>query len=290
MCRLRNVAAFVIAVALIVSCDPVYSYGASKPAKVSNLKIVQEQNSTRSVAKWKRLAGVSGYELQRKSGSSSWKTIKTVKSAKTVKCVTGRQRAGDTYKYRVRAYRKSNGRKKYGKASSIRTVHIVNPKPVFSSLRFKYQHIDNYNGEPGYMITQSFRSDRKNADINIYLRGKNGPATFRYIDEDDQGYAGVKYCAKQPVVSIKNGASAEKCTAASSAIVEPGEVFTFRVFIPDNSDCNAYDFEGSLLYCISVEEYFDGFDTDISVWHWINMKYRNKLRYLYYDDYDYSIV
>ena len=291
MCRFKRVAAFVIAVTFIVSCIPVYSYGVSKPAKVSKLKVVQEQNSTSSVAKWKRLSGVSGYELQRKSGSGSWKTIKTVKSANTVKCVTGKQMAGCTYKYRVRAFKKSNGRKKYGKVSNIRTVRIVNPKPVFSSLKFKYQHIDDYNGESGYMITQSFRSDRKNADISMYLKGKYGPCTDRHIDEDDQGYAGVTYCAKQPVVSIKRGLSEEKRTTASSAVIKPGEVFTFRRFIPDNSDCNAYDFDGYLLYCVSVEEYFDGFDTDLSVQHWINMKYRNKLRSLYYDgDYDDGIV
>ena len=40
-----------------------------------------------------------------------------------------------------------------------------------------------------------------------------------------------------------------------------------------------------------LEEYFDGFDTDLSVQHWINMKYRNKFRSLYYDDdYDDGIV
>ncbi len=286
----RKIVAAVIASALIVICFPVFSYGASKPEKVNSLKVTQEQNSTRTSARWKRVSGASGYELQRKSGSSSWKTVKTVKSGKTVKCVTGKQNKGITYKYRVRAYRKSGSRKKYGKSSDTKTLRIVNPKPVFSSLRFKYQHLDNYNGKSGYMMTQSFRSDGKNADINMYLRGKYGPCTDRFIDDDDQGYAGVTYCMKQPVVSIKNGSSAEKRTTASSAVIKPGTVFTFRRFIPDDSDCNAYDAEGYLLYCISAEEYFDGFDTDLSVQHWINMRYRDKFRTLQYSDDTYDIL
>lgn len=74
-------------------------------------------------------------DIYRKSGTSKWKKIKTVKPTKAYayfeyidKDVT----KGQTYKYKCRAYKKLNGKKLYGKYSSVMTLTAVNRDGVYT--------------------------------------------------------------------------------------------------------------------------------------------------------------
>ena len=80
------------------------------PVKVKSLKA--KVKSGKITLSWKKTDNTSGYQVQQyKKGK--WKTVKTIKKAKTVKYTTKKLKKG-TYKFRVRAYRKFGGKTYYG--------------------------------------------------------------------------------------------------------------------------------------------------------------------------------
>lgn len=67
---------------------------------------------------WRKISGADGYQLQRKSGSGSWKTIaNTELSSYTAKGL----KAGTTYSFRVRSYRTVEGKKYYSGWTTLKT-------------------------------------------------------------------------------------------------------------------------------------------------------------------------
>lgn len=72
--------------------------------------------------KWSKVPKASGYEIQRKTSGGSYKTIKTIKGKATVAYANTGLKKNKTYTYRVRAYKKVNGRKIYGYYSSAKSA------------------------------------------------------------------------------------------------------------------------------------------------------------------------
>lgn len=66
---------------------------------------------------WKRVSGASGYQVFRSSKKS--KGYRIVKSVKKTSCVSSKLKKGKRYYFKVRAYRKTDGKRVYGKWSKI---------------------------------------------------------------------------------------------------------------------------------------------------------------------------
>lgn len=87
-------------------------------------------NVTASTAKkkvtlrWKKKAGVSGYQIYRKTGSGSYTLAKTINKAKTVKWTDRSVKRGKSYYYKIRAYRVESGIISYSKFSSVKKVKV----------------------------------------------------------------------------------------------------------------------------------------------------------------------
>ncbi len=88
-------------------------------ARVKNVKA--EVTASKVILSWSKASGVSGYQIQQYS-KNTWKSVGT--TAKTTYTVT-KLTTGTTYKFRVRAYKKSGKKTVYGKASAV-----VSAKPV----------------------------------------------------------------------------------------------------------------------------------------------------------------
>lgn len=98
----------------------------SKPSKFK----VSSRNTTSLKLAWNKVSGVSGYQLQRKSGNS-WKTVATTTSTS---CTVKSLKAGTAYAFRVRAYKTINGTKYYSGWRTLTTP--TKPATVsFSSLK-----------------------------------------------------------------------------------------------------------------------------------------------------------
>ena len=85
---------------------------------------VTTKNTTSSSVKitWKKIDGVTGYKIYRSTKKKSgYKCIKTLKQSKT-SYTNKKLKSNKTYYYKVRAYKKSNGKTIYGKYSDIKTV------------------------------------------------------------------------------------------------------------------------------------------------------------------------
>ena len=82
----------------------------------SKLKVSSRSTNAMKLS-WSKVSGVSGYQLQRRSGNS-WKTVATTTStSSTAKSL----KAGTTYNFRVRAYKTINGTKYYSGWRTLKT-------------------------------------------------------------------------------------------------------------------------------------------------------------------------
>lgn len=94
--------------------------------KKATIKKVKSKKKKTALVQWKKIAGVSGYQIQlgrNKKFTKSKKTI-TVKKAKTTKKTIKKLKQKKKYYVRVRAYKKVSGKKYYGKWSKVKTVKI----------------------------------------------------------------------------------------------------------------------------------------------------------------------
>ncbi|MBR1724698.1 MAG: fibronectin type III domain-containing protein, partial [Ruminococcus sp.] len=103
------------------------SFSAVKSALTSPkaTKITKKSAKTNSVKlTWKKVA-CTGYQVQKYDASKKkWTTVKTISKAKTVSYTVSGLKKNTTYKFRVRAYKKSGSLKSYSawsKAVSAKT-------------------------------------------------------------------------------------------------------------------------------------------------------------------------
>ncbi|MEG0830312.1 MAG: 3D domain-containing protein [Anaerovoracaceae bacterium] len=97
----------------------------SKYSPRSCAKAVPKQASAKAKAgknkvkiSWKKIDGAQGYHIYRSTSSKGkFKCVKVISKGKTTSCINGKLRAGRTYYYKVRGYKKVNGKKVFGKYS-----------------------------------------------------------------------------------------------------------------------------------------------------------------------------
>jgi len=87
--------------------EPSHAAVPKAPAKVTvkSAALVKGSEQTQVKITWKKINGVSGYQIARKDGNGSWKNIKNVNKAGTVTFTNTGLKASTKYTYRVRAYK-----------------------------------------------------------------------------------------------------------------------------------------------------------------------------------------
>ncbi len=87
---------------------------------------------------WKKVSGASGYVLYRyDSSKKKYVKIKTISSGKTVSYTDTGRSMGKTYKYKIKAYKKANGKTAYSSASkavSVKTESTMTGKTNGTSI------------------------------------------------------------------------------------------------------------------------------------------------------------
>lgn len=93
------------------------------PAKVKITKITSKKKQAKVT--WKKITGVSGYEIQMsKKKASGFNKIAIVKKATTVTYTKKKLKSGKTMYFRVRAYRKVGKTTYYGAYSTVKKIKI----------------------------------------------------------------------------------------------------------------------------------------------------------------------
>lgn len=98
---------------------------AVKNPKKATLKKVKALGKRKVKVTWKKLAATGGYQLQYAMNRSFTKKKKTKSISKTASSTTLKNlKKGKTYYFRIRAYNKAGGSKKYGKWSNIKKIKV----------------------------------------------------------------------------------------------------------------------------------------------------------------------
>lgn len=90
---------------------------------VAKPKVTVKAGKSRAKVSWKRIRGVSGYEIYRsEKKKSGFKKIRTAAKASITSYTNKRLTSKKKYYYKIRAYKKVNGKKVYGKYSAPKSV------------------------------------------------------------------------------------------------------------------------------------------------------------------------
>lgn len=111
------------------------SAGTKVPGTVKILSV--KNKATKAVITWKKVSGATGYQIYRCEPGGKYKKIRTTKSVSyTDKGVE----AGNTYSYKVRAYRIVKGERVYGKRSAAKSCYVgKKANPVWDLLLEEYK-------------------------------------------------------------------------------------------------------------------------------------------------------
>lgn len=141
------------------------------------------KTGSKVVVKWTKVRGADGYRVSRKVSGGSWKTVKTVKSAKTTKMKQTGLKKARVYRYKVESVDKVSG-ETVTTASDTTSVYV--PKKLTRQTRT-------------YSRTNQARVIRlaKSKLGKRYVWGAEGPNTFDcsgfvYWVMKHSGVAGVK--------------------------------------------------------------------------------------------------
>lgn len=93
---------------------------------------IKANASNKVTLTWKKVSGVNGYRVYRKTSGTSWKALKTV-SSKTLSYVDTSVKAGTKYTYTVRAYKKISGKTYWG-GYNKKGLTATTPKAVDTSV------------------------------------------------------------------------------------------------------------------------------------------------------------
>ncbi len=97
---------------------------ATAPAK-AKLSSAKKKSSKTVLVKWKKVKNATGYEVYMKQGKKGkYKRVKLIKKAKTVSFKKTKLKAGKTYYFKVRAYKKTASGNVYGSFSSQKKVKM----------------------------------------------------------------------------------------------------------------------------------------------------------------------
>lgn len=101
--------------------------GVQTKLSTPNLKMAYAKSNSTAKISWQKLPYAQGYEVYRKASSGGWKKVKTITKAKTTTYTQKKLKSGKTYKYKIRAYCKVDGKKVYSSYSTPFTVKMKNP-------------------------------------------------------------------------------------------------------------------------------------------------------------------
>ena len=163
------------------------------PEKIIPEAVTSEKKGLRLT--WKP-ADVSGYEIYRRTGSASYKLIKTLKSGKKGSYLDRKVKYGTSYRYAVRAFFTMDGKKVYGKLykKGIKAKRVPQT-PVLKTVQKTGNGLtvswEKAYGADGYLVY------RKTQDTNWEQIAKlSSPKTLSYTDSSAEAGKVYSYTVK----------------------------------------------------------------------------------------------
>jgi len=119
----KFLSAFMVFVIAFTITMPQTTLAVSKPKKAKLTSVTAVSSKTIKI-KWKKVSGAKGYVIYQKKSSGSYKKIKTITSGKTTSYTKKKLSNRTKYSYKIRAYKKVNGKTYYSRWSAIKKVRV----------------------------------------------------------------------------------------------------------------------------------------------------------------------
>lgn len=183
-------AATVAFTGIVPAAGAVLPAGASQAKAAEKTKVKADievksylKTGSKAVVKWTKVKGSDGYKVSRKVSGGSWKTIKTVKSAKTTKIKQSGLKQAKTYSYKVESLDRVDG-------ETVTTASDTSSVYVPRKLTKKTKTYSKTNQARVIRLARTKLGKR-------YVWGAEGPNTFDcsgfvYWVMKHSGVAGVK--------------------------------------------------------------------------------------------------
>lgn len=129
MRKRKKLLIFMICIISILGLNGTVHAAVKTPSQVKNVKVTAYGTSSHKIS-WKKISGVTGYQIYCRDYSSSsklYKKVKTVSGASKTSCTISGRKAGKAYSYLVRAYKKVGKKVYYGKLSAYAYGYIKKP-------------------------------------------------------------------------------------------------------------------------------------------------------------------
>ena len=159
-----------------------------KLKKVTSLKVKKTTASSVTLS-WKKVTGADSYKVYYSTNGKKWKSVKTTKTALTVKKLT----SGKNYQFKVRAF----AGKYYGAASSVVKTATRVKKVTLSSVKSVNTaqatvSWKTVSGAGGYVVEYSTSKKFKNKKTVTLKKGTTKKATLKKLKSGKKYYVRVR--------------------------------------------------------------------------------------------------
>ena len=130
---------------------------------------------------WNKVAKADGYQIyQASSENGTYKKVKTVTGGNTLSTTVSKLENGETYYFKVRAYRKSKGNTYYGDYSKVKSCLMDKLGYAAESYESRLKRIWGGTEYKGYTTSSAAKKDMKTIKIKTWDINSSGKKYTRY--------------------------------------------------------------------------------------------------------------
>ena len=96
----------------------------AKPTLTKPALTAKKKTATSITNSWKQIAGANGYEIYIEKGIGGYTKVKTITKNTTISYTKTGLEKGQTYRFKVRAYKNVGSKKVYSSYSAVKTVKL----------------------------------------------------------------------------------------------------------------------------------------------------------------------
>lgn len=232
-----------------------------KVSKPTHIK-ASKKSSTSIRLSWSKVTDSNGYIIYRKSpGKKKYKKIKTISKSSKTKWTNKKLKKNKTYRYKIKAYKKVNGKKRYSKFSYSVSCKTYTKKSKSSNVKKVSVYYKNrYTGTNAYKkVSPDVKTKKKGkAPISKKIRWYSSDKSIATVDKkggiktkDKQGKCSI-YAIAHNGVKTKLNITTKDYANPSSFSVSNKLPSVVKTTLTKNKDdlCEIADYlEGKKGYC-----------------------------------------
>lgn len=184
----KKIIALITIIAVMIATFPTMAFAASVAVAAPTTVTTSRTAYNKIQVKWNKVSGADGYAVYKAtSKTGKYTLIKRIDSSKTTSYTWAKANVGTTYYFKVKAYKKVNGKRVYGSYSKVVSGKTYLAKPTVYRTDMDlgdYAHLyfSKVSGATGYEVWRSTKPDSgytkvstvssKNSYYGYYSRAK----------------------------------------------------------------------------------------------------------------------